>query len=153
MAPRIQLALSFLASGALIAATAAQPVAEGGRKFTVPMTGQAELTGGAATADMDGSGTALVYVNVGQRRVCWDIDVANLDPLVAAHIHAGTATATGAPVVTFFHFEEPVVTEGCTTTPLDRELLKQIIKHPENYYVNVHTTIFPGGAIRGQMAK
>jgi hypothetical protein len=154
MAPKTSLALSFLASATLIAsAVAAQPVAEGGRKFTTTLTGQAELTGGAATADLDGSGTARVTVNPGQQRVCWDITVANLDTLTAAHIHRASATATGGIVVTFFHFGDPVDLEGCTTTPLSRALLKEIMQTPQNFYVNVHTSVYPSGAIRGQLAK
>lgn len=154
MAPKTSLALSFLASATLIAsAVAAQPVAEGGRKFTTSLTGQAELAGGAATADPDGSGTAHVTVNHGQQRVCWDITVANLDTLTAAHIHRGAATATGGIVVTFFHFGSPIDLEGCTTSPLNRALLKELIQHPERFYVNIHTTVYPGGAIRGQLSK
>jgi hypothetical protein len=38
---------------------------------------------------------------------------------------------------------------GCVE--VDRALVRAIIKDPQNYYVNVHNTDFPGGAIRGQL--
>ena len=153
------IALTFAASAAVAAGIAiAGPVAEGGRKFVTALTGQAELTGGALTADMDGTGTAQVFVNVGQRRLCWNLtNLANLDTLVAAHTHQAPATASGPIRISFFHFGEPIDLEGCTegtaTHPFDRARLNDIIQHPQNYYVNIHTTAFTGGAIRGQLSK
>ncbi len=136
----------------------AAPVAEGGRKFVTALTGQAELDGGALTADMDGTGTAHVFVNVGQRRVCWNLtNLSNLDTLIAAHIHQAPSNATGGIKVSFFNFGEPIDLEGCTegsaAFPFDRARLKDIIQHPQNYYVNIHTSAFTGGAIRGQLSK
>jgi len=40
---------------------------------------------------------------------------------------------------------------GCVS--VDPDLIKAIRQNPENYYVNVHTTDYPGGALRGQPAK
>jgi hypothetical protein len=31
--------------------------------------------------------------------------------------------------------------------------LKPIIANPAGYYVNIHNADFPGGAVRGQLAK
>ena len=159
MSPNSKLAMGLIATTTIIAGIAfAEPVAEGGRKFVTALTGQAELDGGALTADMDGTGTAQVFVNVGQRRVCWNLtNLANLDTLVAAHIHQAPSTATGPIRISFFHFGEPIDLEGCTEGsdqfPFDRARLKNVIQHPENYYVNIHTTAFTGGAIRGQLSK
>ena len=35
----------------------------------------------------------------------------------------------------------------------DRELIKDIIQHPEDYYVNVHTSVNGGGEIRGNIVN
>jgi len=32
-------------------------------------------------------------------------------------------------------------------------VILDMINHPENYYVNIHTTVSPGGAMRGQLLK
>ena len=39
---------------------------------------------------------------------------------------------------------------GCITG-VDRALIEDLVMHPYNYYVNVHTTDFPAGADRGQL--
>ena len=92
-------AIAWSCAGSAVVAAGlafAAPVAEGGRKFVTALTGQAELDGGALTADMDGTGTAQVFVNHGQRRVCWNLtNLSNLDTLVAAHIHQAPSNATG----------------------------------------------------------
>ena len=141
-----------VATSALVAAA---PVAEGGRKFTTMMTGQAEIVGGALTADLYAGGTVRVFVNPGQRRVCWEFeDLVNVDPMISnAHIHPGEIDETGPPVVHFFNGTANVDLEGCTASNLDRRLLVDIIQNPQNYYVNLHTTVYPGGAIRGQLSK
>jgi hypothetical protein len=158
MKPEAKSAL-VLASAAVAAAAFAQPVAEGGRKFVTALTGQAELDGGRLTADMDGTGIAHVTVNHGQGRVCWSLEnLANLDTLVAAHIHQGPINGQGGIRVNFFDFGQPIDLEGCVeagTTPhlFNRDRLRDILKNPEGYYVNIHTNVFPGGAIRGQLSR
>ena len=142
-------ALTFLSSAAL-----AQPAAEGGRKFTTDLTGEAEVTAAGVPnqGDLDGTGTASVTVNVGQQRVCWDIEVAGIAPPTRGHIHKAPSTTTGGVVVTFFETDS-VDLHGCTSSPVDRELLKDILKNPQEYYVNVHNADFPAGALRGQLSK
>ena len=140
--------LTLFAASILVGTAVAAPVAEGGRKFTVELTGAQEVP----PADPDGSGTAQIYVNVGQQRVCWDISVEDIADPTRAHIHKAPAGTNGSIVVTLFETGN-VDFEGCTTSPLDRELLRDILQNPQGYYVNVHNAEYPGGAIRGQMAK
>jgi hypothetical protein len=146
--------LALLGSASFVSTAVAEPVADGGRKFTTTLTGAAECnsTGTCNLGDPDGSGTASVTVNVGQQRVCWDIDVSNIAAPTRGHIHKAAAGVSGPIVVTFFEAGN-VDLNGCTTSPLDRELLTDIIQHPQDYYVNVHNADFPAGAIRGQLSK
>jgi hypothetical protein len=99
-------------------------------------------------AESNGSGTALVTLNQGQSKVCWDISVSDLtSPVILAHIHHGAAGSNGPVVVDFM---EPVNgLNGCVHA--DAALIKSIRQDPTDYYVNVHTTTFPAGEVRGQL--
>lgn len=148
-----QLALSFVGAAAMIAGTAfAEPVAEGGKKLTTALSGANEVP----PADPDGSGTAKVTINAGQGRVCWEITTANIDPVLFAHIHSAHAGQNG-PIVIFLSAAQNDTATGCASItgpgggPIPRSLLDAIRKAPQGYYVNVHTTVYPGGAIRGQL--
>ena len=119
--------------------------AHGGRPLSATLSGANEIGGG----DPDGSGSASLTLNPGQGEVCFHITVSNLATITAAHIHAAPAGTNGPVVVNF----NPVVNGLNNCVSADRELIKAIMQNPENYYVNVHTTEFPGGAIRGQLSK
>ena len=41
--------------------------------------------------------------------------------------------------------------DGCVKDQA-KSVLRDIKRNPDQYYVNVHTTDFPGGAVRGQLA-
>jgi len=125
---------------------AGQPVV--GRPLTAILTGAEEVMGG----DPDGSGLADITLNSGLGQVCFEITVEDIDTPTRAHIHAAPAGVNGPIVVAFFDFVAPPILEGCVEG-VDRNLLKAIRANPQNYYVNIHNTPFPGGAIRGQLFK
>jgi len=125
--------------------------ADGGRRFTTTLTGAAEVPG---PGDPDGSGTATVWLNHGQGRVCFEITVSDITlPATGAHIHVGAEDVAGPIVVPLTPPDESGSSSGCVED-VSRELIKNIIQNPEEYYVNVHT--LPGfgpGAVRGQLGK
>jgi hypothetical protein len=93
---------------------------------------------------------ALIFPSSGV--VCVTLQVDNIDTPDAAHIHPGKATFNGAPILTL---PTPVASltgfasAGCVA--LSQTTIQQMRANPANYYVNVHTGLFPGGAVRGQL--
>jgi CHRD domain len=80
----------------------------------------------------------------------------NHETFVAGHIHQAPVGVAGPIVVPLFVAPSPptsarhikqkgVVTPNAGTTGAD------LCANPSAYYVNYHTTAFPGGAIRGQL--
>ena len=136
---------AFAVSAALIATSAAAQT--GGRKLQTNLTGAAEVPG---PGDPDGRGAAQITVNAGQRKVCYKLSVSNIAPATAAHIHEAAPTAAG-PVVVTLGAPTTGRSSGCVT--VTRALALEILKDPSDYYVNVHNAAFPGGAVRGQLAK
>jgi len=124
---------------------------EGGRPFTATLMGINERPVVATNSDL--TGTAKVTINLGQSELCWDLDYTTTEQVIAAHIHHGSAGAPGPVIFGFFNPPASAVpvNHGCREG--DPTLLRDIASHPENYYVNVHTTLYPGGAGRGQLTK
>ena len=137
-------ALGVLAAVGVAGATLATEGSQGGRPLHATVLPGNQVPPTAS----NGSGTALVTLNQGQGEVCWDITVSNLTtPVILAHIHQGAAGTNGPIVVDFM---EPVNgLNGCVHA--DAALIKAIRQNPAGYYVNVHTTMFPAGEVRGQL--
>lgn len=125
----------------------------GGRPFTTTLSGAEEvdpITGDPGAGDPDGSGLAILTVNPGQEEVCYELSVEGITlPAIGAHIHVGEAGENGPVVVPLTPPDASGVSKGCAQ--VSRELALAIIRNPEDYYVNVHTTNYPNGAIRGQL--
>lgn len=130
----------------LVMTALAVPAAAGGRPLEATLTGAAEVP---APGDPDGSGSAFVTINQGQGEVCFEINVADVDPIAAAHIHVGAAGVPGGVVVNFDVASNGL--SGCVD--VEASLAKAIRQSPGDYYVNVHNAAFPGGALRGQLEK
>jgi hypothetical protein len=148
----VWLAVAAGLSGALaIAGAAGADVA--GRPFDIALTGAQEVPG---PGDADASGTAHIELNQGQGTVCFDLAWAAIDGTVsAAHIHVAPAGVAGPVVVPLFTgaaFSGTDATGGCAED-VSEELIKAIRQDPAAYYVNVHSTVFPAGAVRGQLSK
>ena len=123
----------------------AAPIGANGRPLAAELNGANEVGPG----DPDGSGSAHVTLNQGQGEICFTIDTSNVDSILAAHIHVGAAGVNGGVVVNF----DWGGTGGNGCVDAAPELIKQIRQNPSGYYVNVHSSEFPGGAIRGQLSK
>ncbi len=138
-------AIVLAAGAALIAAPALS--ADGGRKLDTNLTGAAEVPG---AGDTDGGGRATVTVNAGQNQICYKLGVTNIATATMAHIHKAAVRVAG-PVVVALAAPAAGSSGGCIT--VSRELALAILKSPADYYINVHNTPFPAGAIRGQLGK
>ncbi len=103
-------------------------------------------------ADPDGSGQAGVNLDVALNRACYAVQVFNIAPATAAHIHQAPAGSNGPIVVDFI---APTLggSGGCASPRANapKDTIQNIINHPSQYYVNVHNAVYPGGAVRGQL--
>ena len=110
----------------------------------------AKLTGRAETpaAAVKGTGKFKGSVNLATGQLCYTLTSARLDTLTMAHIHAGAVGVAGPPVVTL---SANVLTKACI--PIDKDVAAKLVASPRDFSVNIHTTNYPQGAVRGQLAK
>ena len=148
MINKSMLAPATLALVAGLALAGCETVADAVKQgMTASMTGAQEVPG---PGDSDGSGTAEITIVDATDNVCFDLNVRNIGPATAAHIHRGARGVAGPPVVTL---EAPTDggSEGCISAP--GALADEIEANPAAFYVNVHNAEFPNGAVRGQLQR
>jgi hypothetical protein len=125
------------------------------RTFVVQLTatGQVPL---CVAADASDRGVALFrIVDVEAGIVEYTVIASDLPGTLAGapgiHIHGPAPAGQNAGIVQALDLtgaEVGVIAEGTFSNP---ELVAAALENPELFYVNVHTTACPGGAIRGQL--
>ena len=121
--------------------------------------------------EASGSGTATVTIvttkdGAGNVTAATATFVVNLSgfpagtPVNAAHIHGGAAGVNGGVLINSgLTAGQTVLTNGSgtftaanlTITPVD--VANQILANPAGFYFNVHSTLNPGGVVRGQLVR
>jgi hypothetical protein len=143
---------AFLVALTVTTAALSQPLA---RTFAVQLRATDEVPECAATNQSD-RGVALFRIvdaaagTVEYKVVSTDLP-GEIEGSPGIHIHGPAPAGTTAPVVqplTPTGAEVGIVAEGTFTNPA---LVAAALENPELYYVNVHTTVCPEGAIRGQL--
>lgn len=136
--------LIILAIASLVAATAL------GQTLGAVLTGAQEVPANSGA----GFGNATVTFDTARQNVTVSATVANLGSTITGfHIHEAAA-GTNAGIV--IHFTNAGISFNNGTAsgsaPVTAEIATRMLQNPSNFYVNVHTQQFPGGAIRGQLA-
>ncbi|HZO98469.1 MAG TPA: CHRD domain-containing protein [Gaiellaceae bacterium] len=101
--------------------------------------------------DPDGTGLGEFILRPDKGQLCYTLAASNIVlPASASHIHRGDATVAGPVVIPFTAPGANGTSSACVT--VDSGLLKEIIANPGGFYANIHTTDFPGGAVRAPLA-
>jgi CHRD domain len=145
---------ALLAAGlaTLVVATAALADAPPASTFVAVLTAADEVPL-CAPAGNDARGVAVFQVvDEASGTVHYTLVASNIPgDTTAAHIHfapAGTPGPVLQPLAFTSGEEQGVVGEGTFTNPA---LLAAIRANPQNYYVNLHSTVCGPGVIRGQL--
>jgi hypothetical protein len=134
------------------------------RTFTAALSGANEVP----PNDSRARGEAVFQLSQDGTEVSYRLIVANLHNVTMAHIHMGEAGVNGPVVVWLYPSGPPaqliegrssgvlatgVITEASLVGQLAGQPLSALVDRMRNasVYVNVHTTQFPPGEIRGQI--
>jgi hypothetical protein len=124
---------------------------ERSRALFAYMNGKKEVdaNGKKNTGDLNSLGTFSATVSGG--KLCYGLTIRGVDTPVAAHIHRGKSNVAGPVVIPL---TQPATGDAGAMgecIDVDAKLLSELLKRPERFYVNLHTTAFPNGSTRGQL--
>jgi hypothetical protein len=129
--------LALLAAGALAASTSAAVI-----HYHFPLSGLEEVPPNASPA----SGFAMVTLDTDTNMLSWNITYAGLlAPISASHFHEAPPGSNGPVRVNVGPLPSPIVGSAAVSEAYEAAILAG------NAYYNIHTSVFPGGEIRGQV--
>jgi hypothetical protein len=136
----------------------------GGRTFVAHANGAQEVP----SNDSRAQGQAILQLSADGTELSYKLIVANIRNVTMAHIHLGEP-GTNGPVVAWLYpagppaqlipgrsqgvLAEGVITEANLVGPLAGGTLADLVEMLEagEAYVNIHTSQFPGGEVRGNI--
>jgi CHRD domain len=149
--------LTAVAAAALIAGlvvvigAGAQGGGAAPRALFAVLNGAKEVSSEGERGGGDTNGRGSFSAVFDGNRLCYGLNVGNIDDAVAAHIHRGGRNVAGPVVVPLEHPDtgDPGASSECVR--VQRSLAQDIRANPAGFYVNVHNADFPDGAVRGQL--
>ena len=148
----------------IIAVSASAAAASQKRTFVAPLTGDEEVP----PVETSARGQAVFQLSLDGSQLSYRLIVANLENVNMAHIHLAPVGQNG-PVVAWLYPEGPppvqidgrfsgvlalgTITAADLVGPLEGQTLDDLMDaiRDGDTYVNVHTSQFPAGEIRGQI--
>jgi hypothetical protein len=118
-----------------------------------PVNLKASLSGAAEVpgpGDNNGTGSFEATIDQKQGTICYSMSVKNVSKITDVHIHRAAAGQEGAVVAPLL---APGNTDIDACVSINKDVASRILANPANYYVNVHTTEFAKGAVRGQLSN
>jgi hypothetical protein len=129
--------------------------------FTAALSAQNEVPP-ITNAESGGRGDATITIDQAANSVTFVVNLNGFPagtPINIAHIHEAAAGANGAVrVATTLAAGQVVLASGSgsftsVATGQDAALLQAIINNPAGFYFNAHSTLNPGGVVRGQLVR
>lgn len=124
--------------------------------FNVTLLAENEPNG-ASTSESKGQAQVKVYDD-GTIEFLFTINNKSAETYTRAHIHKAAAGANGGIHWDFLEAGNPVASISDQPSqlrgiarPRAVAVLADLLANPSGYYVNVHSTAFPGGSVRGQL--
>jgi len=130
---------------------------EAEQKFSAKLSGKDEVPSNKSPS------TGFAWVRIIGDKISYEVNVTDMDKVNAAHIHLGAPGKNGPVVLTLFKggpteqvngtVGEANVTASNFEGPMKGKQVSDLVTAIKNgtTYVNVHTTDFPNGEIRGQL--
>lgn len=150
--------LAAIAALALLMTVSLSAVAAAGLQagvFRLTLTGDQEATATCAPPEVCGDPDAvagmILIVNPARDSLCFLTRWTGIDgTVVAAHIHPAPVGVAGPVAVPLFSgsFDSTDMLRGCVSA---NGLADEILANPSGYYVNIHSTVYPAGAVRAQL--
>ncbi|HKX85887.1 MAG TPA: CHRD domain-containing protein [Flavobacterium sp.] len=111
--------------------------------YRATLTGASEVPSNASTA----TGTATLSFNNTTKIFNLTVTYSGMTA-TAAHVHKGAVGVSGGPVFPITVTASPMyLTSAALTTEQEADLKANL------YYVNIHSSAYPDGEIRGQLMK
>ncbi len=119
--------------------------------FTVSQSFDVDLSGDQEVPQVDttASATGLVELDDNLMQFRASIDLSDVENVEAAHIHDGSIGFNGPVAFGFEHSGDGIY--EISETEISESLMSDLVNG--NWYINVHTTDFPDGEIRGQIVN